>query len=281
MPQILQNTQRTSIRSRGSSNWTSTNLSKEENVLKILRDPEPTCRVLIVDRDSMSSDLLAKALVQDGGYGASAAESSHLLQRLSSSEVDLVVIAADLDLRSEMGFELANAVSCAFPKTSVVMLLNQTTHELVVNAFRSGARGVFSRQQPMSEFLDCVEHVRKGIIWAGKQETNVLLEAFKSIPAPNLVTAVGSPQLTTRELQVVRCAAKGKTNKTIANELGLSEHTIKNYLFRAFDKLGISSRVELLFYLTIRGHTFGSTKAGDEDDGLSPPTTKPNGSSGS
>ena len=52
----------------------------------------------------------------------------------------------------------------------------------------------------------------------------------------------------------MRCAAEGKTNRTIANELGLSEHTIKNYLFRVFEKLGITSRVELLFYLTTQGH---------------------------
>ncbi len=60
--------------------------------------------------------------------------------------------------------------------------------------------------------------------------------------------------LTMRELQVARCAAKGKTNKAIASELGLSEHTVKNYLFRAFEKLGVSNRVELLLYLMVRGY---------------------------
>jgi two-component system nitrate/nitrite response regulator NarL len=59
----------------------------------------------------------------------------------------------------------------------------------------------------------------------------------------------------------VQCAATGQTNKAIASELGLSEHTVKNYLFRAFEKLGVSSRVELLFYLTSRGHSFGSPRA--------------------
>ena len=51
--------------------------------------------------------------------------------------------------------------------------------------------------------------------------------------------------------QVVHCAARGKTNKAIASELCLSEHTVKNYLFKAFEKLGVSSRVELLFYLCL------------------------------
>jgi DNA-binding NarL/FixJ family response regulator len=62
--------------------------------------------------------------------------------------------------------------------------------------------------------------------------------------------------LTTRELQVVQHAARGKTNKAIAGELYLSEHTVKNYMFRAFEKLHVSNRVELLFYLASRGHAF-------------------------
>jgi len=48
----------------------------------------------------------------------------------------------------------------------------------------------------------------------------------------------------------------------------LSEHTVKNYLFRAFEKLGVSSRVELLFYLTIRGHTFGAATTSTLDSGF-------------
>jgi predicted transcriptional regulator len=63
-----------------------------------------------------------------------------------------------------------------------------------------------------------------------------------------------------------QAAARGKTNKVIASELGLSEHTVKNYLFRAFDKLGVSNRVELLFYLTSRGQTAEPTRA-DTGDG--------------
>jgi two-component system nitrate/nitrite response regulator NarL len=236
-------------------------LSKEEKLVTIAQDAGPEFQVLIVDRDSMSSDLLANALVRDCRCEAAAIQSADLPHALSTNEVDLVVIGAELSSKSGDGFDLAYTVCRAFPRTYIVMLLNQTTHESVIKAFRSGARGVFSRQQPMADFLDCVEHVRKGFIWAGREETNSLLEAFQSIPAPSLVTAIDSPTLTVRELQVVQYAAKGKTNKTIACELGLSEHTVKNYLFRAFEKLGVSSRVELLFYLTLRGHTFSAAKA--------------------
>jgi len=53
--------------------------------------------------------------------------------------------------------------------------------------------------------------------------------------------------LSKRELEVVRGLCEGLTNREIAERLGLSQHTIKNYLPRLFDKLGVSGRVELLF----------------------------------
>jgi two-component system nitrate/nitrite response regulator NarL len=164
------------------------------------------------------------------------------------------------DSRPRAGFDLASTVSCTHPKIPIVILTDEATKEDTISALRSGARGVFNRQMPMSQFVDCVEHVRKGFIWAGPEETVFLLEAFKSVPALSALAEDDSLALSSRELQVVRSAASGKTNKAIASELSLSEHTVKNYLFRAFEKLGVSSRVELLFYLTMRGHTFSSSR---------------------
>ena len=240
----------------------SSKASEVDRVVTITQHPQKTTRVFIIDRDSMSSDLLAVALSRDQRFEGSAIQPSDLMRTLGSAPADLVVIAVEVNSNPGGGFDLANSVCRTHPNTHVVMLLNQTIPELVINAFRSGARGVFSRQLTMSDFLDCIRHVAKGFIWAGRHETSALLEAFKSIPAPNVRLSSESPKLTMRELQVVQCAAKGMTNKAIALELRLSEHTVKNYLFRAFEKLGVSNRVELLFYLTTRGHPF--TEAKDE-----------------
>jgi DNA-binding CsgD family transcriptional regulator len=73
------------------------------------------------------------------------------------------------------------------------------------------------------------------------------VEALAASHTVRAVDAQGLNLLSKRELEVVRCLAEGLSNREIAEHLGLSQHTIKNYLFRVFDKLGVSSRVELLF----------------------------------
>jgi DNA-binding NarL/FixJ family response regulator len=63
-----------------------------------------------------------------------------------------------------------------------------------------------------------------------------------------LQDARGIYLLSKREEDVVRLVAQGLMNREISVQLGLSEHTVRNYLFRVFDKLGISTRVELVLY---------------------------------
>lgn len=252
--------QKVSSTSQNVNGWVTQKPRKQEIGLRTVGDPEPTFRILIADRDSMGSDLLANALARDRNFQACGVQVADLLDFLVNGDVHMVVIGADVNHDAKNGFELAHAVRRIHPGMPIVILLNQSTHDSVINAFRSGARGVFSRQQPIAELLDCVEHVRKGFIWAGAQETALLLDAICFMPSPNASMATESSPLTARELQVVKCAARGKTNKLIAGELGLSEHTVKNYLFRAFEKLGVSNRVELLFYLTLRDHAFDPSR---------------------
>lgn len=224
-----------------------------EKVTQIDRNERTKFRAAIVDRDAMGSGLLADALIRVLKCEAVRTRPPDLLRVLGAGKFDIVIISGDLNLKSSAGFDLADAVSRDHPELPIVILLDQTTREAVIKAFRAGARGVFNRQEDIAEFLDCVEHVRTGAIWAQSVETSFLLEALKSIPAPSAFTEGSLATLTARELQVVKSAAKGKTNKAIASELRLSEHTVKNYLFRAFEKLGVSNRIELLFFLTIRG----------------------------
>lgn len=229
---------------------------EHEDVLPIAAPAMTHSKILLAGRDPLTTGLLAKALAGDLTCDAVAIRAADLLEVLKTSNADLVIINSELNSEPGGGFELASAISRTHPSLPIVLLLDNTSRDLVIRAFRSGASGVCNLQEPMSEFVQCIKHVKEGGIWAKNGAKSCLLDAIKNIPSPAPIQCGDAPVLTARELQVVQCAAMGKTNKIIAQELHLSEHTVKNYLFRAFEKLGVSSRVELLFYLTVQGHNF-------------------------
>ena len=236
--------------------------TEDARSMSTTREPIKGIKILVVDRDSMSSQLLANALGGNKLFRAFAMDSSQLMQAMTARDTDLVIIGADLAHDVGSGFDLSNAVSCAHPNVRILILLNESTSDSVIRAFRSGAYGVVSRAQLMDDLLDCIDQMQKGFIGVAGKQAGYLLEAIRSLPAPELPDSNALLSLSDRELQVVRQATTGKTNKMIANELHLSEHTVKNYLFRAFEKLGVSSRVELLFCLTQNGRNFGAFAKG-------------------
>ena len=133
-------------------------------------------------------------------------------------------------------------------KTRAVMLLSSRERGLVIDAFRSGAHGVIFRDEPLETLSKCIHAVHQGQVWANSQHLGYLLEALAQVKPLRLQDARGANLLSKREEKVVRLVAEGLTNRQISVELGLSEHTIRNYLFKIFDKLGVSTRVELVLY---------------------------------
>jgi DNA-binding NarL/FixJ family response regulator len=99
----------------------------------------------------------------------------------------------------------------------------------------------------------CINSVSSGQIWINSQQMHYVLEALSDVNTLRVVNSSGKTLLTPREEQVVALVADGLSNREAAHELGLSEHTIKKYLLRIFDKLGISTRVELVLYAISHG----------------------------
>jgi DNA-binding NarL/FixJ family response regulator len=206
-------------------------------------------RVLVADNSRIHTHLLAEALQRDPVLEVVPFESdsSGLVAAIRTQKTDVLVINSSLDEQHGRGFEVLEELRGQRLKTRVVMLLDSSKDEVVLQAFRAGATGIYSKNQPVEFLCKCVRCVYQGQIWADNQQLGVALGALASSPTLRAVNANGMNLLTERELQVVRCLAEGLTNREIAERLNLSRHTIKNYLFRIFDKLGVSSRVELLF----------------------------------
>ena len=140
------------------------------------------------------------------------------------------------------------------PEIPKVLLVDTCDRDLVVSAFRSGARGIFPITDANLRLLcKCLLRVAAGQIWANTEQLNYLMDLISEFPSLRVLNARGASLLTPREEQVVALVAEGLGNRQIAIELNLSEHTIKKYLYRIFDKLGISTRVELVLYAVNNG----------------------------
>jgi two-component system, NarL family, nitrate/nitrite response regulator NarL len=213
---------------------------------------QETIRVLVADNTRMHTQLLADALRRDRRLEVigSAAHSRDLLDAVTTHKIDVVVLASNLDEEPGRGIEVLRELRNAHPDTHAVILLDSSKREAVVEAFRAGARGLLSRHESLETLSKCVRTVYEGQVWANSQQTLFAVEALASSPTMRTAGSAGLSLLSKRELDVVHCLAEGLTNREIAERLGLSQHTIKNYLFRVFDKLGVSSRLELL-YLTL------------------------------
>jgi DNA-binding NarL/FixJ family response regulator len=129
------------------------------------------------------------------------------------------------------------------------MLLQFCKADCVVGAFREGARGVFYRTHSLKALSKCIRVVHQGQIWACNEDLEHLTAALAHGKSLDLNDAVGMPLLTRREEDVVRLVADGLKNREIALKLNVAEHSIRNYLYKIFDKLGVSTRVELILYI--------------------------------
>jgi DNA-binding NarL/FixJ family response regulator len=140
------------------------------------------------------------------------------------------------------------------PGVAKILLVASYDRELVVSAFRAGVRGIFCISDlHFRELCKCIQRVAGGQVWANTEQMNYLMDLVAEVPWVRVISARGNAMLTAREEQVVVLVAEGLSNREIARELKLSEHTIKKYLFRMFDKLGISTRVELVLYAVSHG----------------------------
>jgi len=207
---------------------------------------ESVIRVLVADDTRLHTQLLADALRRDGGFEVIGSDSQELNSRADLHNIDVLLLSSELDEQPARGFQVLREVRVVHPSIRAVVLLDSSKHKTVLEAFRAGARGVLSRQESIETLSKCVRSVHQGQIWANSQQMGLLTQALVCSQKLPMVNGQAMEQLSKREMEIVNCVAQGLSNRKIAEHLGLSQHTVKNYLFKVFDKLGVSSRAELL-----------------------------------
>jgi DNA-binding NarL/FixJ family response regulator len=198
----------------------------------------------------MGSQLISDALKDDSRFAVVGvcATSQEVFESVAAYAPDVVVVSMNLEDQPLKGFDVAKQLRSTHSATKVILLLDSPKRDLVVRAFGSGARGVFCRAKSIEALRKCICIVDAGQVWASSEELHFVLETLAESAPSRLVDARGTVLLSKREQDVVRCVTEGLTNREIAQRLKLSEHTVKNYIFRIFDKLGVSTRVEMVLY---------------------------------
>jgi DNA-binding NarL/FixJ family response regulator len=197
--------------------------------------------------------LLVEALARDLTLQVTEAEPSEAAILAGADQAEVLLLSSTLGESPKLGFQVVKRLTEDQSKTRVVMLLDTSDRLSVLEAFRAGVRGVFCRTESLELLGKCIHAAHAGQVWANSRELSYLLEAV-SQAMPRMVDAKGLTLLSKREQEVVHCVAEGMSNREIAKRLTLTEHTVKNYLFRIFDKLGVSSRVEVVLYAFSHGH---------------------------
>ncbi len=214
------------------------------------RRPLDRISVLVVTADNMTSELLRNAF----GHGRKGfavetmtGSSQNIIGGLAAHKPDVVLISEELQDGPQAGVKVLQTLNTS-RTTPVIMLLQSSKPECVVNAFRGGARGIFYRNHSLKALSKCIRVVHRGQIWASTEDLEHLINALTQTRPIQINNSEGMPLLTRREEEVVRLVADGLKNREIAQTLRVKEHSIRNYVYRIFEKLGVSSRVELILY---------------------------------
>lgn len=214
--------------------------------------PGKPVRVFIADSSSMGCQLMARALHQGRQpirVVGSATVSNEVLKELSENPAEVAIISADLRDGRSAGFRVVREIRVSYPRIRIIVLVDSPERATVVEGFRAGADGVFSRDESFEMLCKCVRAICEGQIWARSEHLRFVIEVMAENGTRHIKDANGTKLLTKREEDLVQLVAEGLTNRDISRQLSLTEHTVRNYLFRVFNKLGTSNRLELALYV--------------------------------
>lgn len=204
----------------------------------------------------MSADLIAGGLTRgrrDISIVGVSNSSAETIRQLESNQPDIALINAHLDDGPLTGYHVLQRLQLICQKTAAIMIIPASDRDLVIDAFRGGARGVFCRIHSIKLLSKCIRTVHGGQIWANNQNLDILLGFLTQLkPLRLLKPGGGMTRLTPREAEVVQLLAEGLSTREISKKLAVTEHTVRNYLSMVYEKLGVSSRVELALYAVTR-----------------------------
>lgn len=210
--------------------------------------------VLVADANRMDCQLVSDAISRHSRFRVigHVTSSSEAVAVISNAQPDVAVISARLQDGASAGLWALQGLRAMHARSRIVMLLDNDERQMVVEAFLNGSRGVFCRIGSSGGLRKCIESIHNGEIWISNTQVEYIVDALMQAPALRVVNGTGETLLSKREDEIARLVATGLANSEVSEKLGLSRHTVKNYLFRIYEKLEISTRIELVLYILSR-----------------------------
>jgi len=207
-------------------------------------DRSAPIRIVIADDHPIFRDGLRSLLAVESDFEVvgEASDGHEALECVRSRHPDVLLL--DLAMPGAGGLETLQELGRVKSDVRTVLLTASVDREDALEAVRLGARGVVLKAAATPLLYKCIRAVAAGEYWIGHERVQDLVAALREFGAEPPPAAT----LTRRETQVALAVLEGASNREIAQKLGLGEQTVKNHLSSIFDKLGVSSRLELALY---------------------------------
>jgi DNA-binding NarL/FixJ family response regulator len=205
-------------------------------------------RVVVADDHSLFRDGIT-SLLEAAGYEVveQASEGLEAVEAVRRFQPDLVLL--DISMPNMGGLEALQLIKAEFPETRVVILTVSDDDDDLFVTTRAGANGYLQKDLDASEFLEMLAGLERGEAAVTRKTAARLMSAFQNLAKQD----DSDSQLTKREIQLLRWMVEGYSNKAIAQQLFISENTVKYHIRNILQKLDVQNRTEAVSYALREG----------------------------
>jgi DNA-binding NarL/FixJ family response regulator len=207
--------------------------------------PDYPVHIVAVEQHHIFREGLRQVLVSQAGFvvvatAGSGDEAVELAERLRPD-----ILLLDVAIRNGSALDVLQQLAARHASPRTILLSDVAHSPEIVDAVRLGARGLVLKDSPPAHLCKCIGCVAAGQLWFSREQIPAMIEGLRRPAARPLLPA---ETLTPREIDVIIAVADGATNRAIAEQLRLSDQTVKNHLSHIYDKVGVSNRLELALY---------------------------------
>ena len=206
-------------------------------------------RILIADDHPIFRDGLKRLLESERefkvvGEACDGVDAVKLVRELNPE-----ILLLDLAMPRRAGLEALREMGSEPLSARVILLTAAAEKDQIVEALQLGARGVVLKDYATQILLKSIRAVMNGEYWVGRESVSNLVQYLRSLVDSSSHDARKKKYgLTPRELEVISAVVAGYANKEIAQHFKISEDTVKHHLSNIFDKVGVSTRLELALF---------------------------------